>query len=101
MFQKDWKKNFRLVRKENNKNGCAELENNIYKTQLGKRKEKFFQDAIVELKAVHEPIVVAIDNQTHHYLYYDDSLLLRKLAYYPYVQVGLVSAFFCLLLFFK
>lgn len=63
-------------------------------------KEKFFQDAIVEFKAVHEPIVVAIDNQTHHYLYYDDSLLLRKLAYYPYVQVGLVSAFFCLLLFF-
>ena len=63
-------------------------------------KEKFIQKSIDKCQSVHMPIEVAIDEKTKHLLYYDDSLLLKKLAYYPYVQVGMVTAFFCLLLFF-
>ena len=62
--------------------------------------KEFIEETIAEFQSAHEPIVVEIDSQTRHYLYYDDSILLKKLAYYPYVQVGLVTVFFCLLLFF-
>ena len=41
---------------------------------------------IIKFQSVHMPIEVAIDEKTKHLLYYDDSLLLKKLAYYPYVQ---------------
>ena len=62
--------------------------------------KEFIEETIADFQSAHEPIVVEIDAQTRHYLYYDDSILLKKLAYYPYVQVGLVTVFFCLLLFF-
>lgn len=65
-----------------------------------KNQEEFFRKALVEFRSAHDPIVVEIDSVTKHYLYYDDSILLKQLAYYPYVQVGLVTVFFCLLFFF-
>ena len=48
----------------------------------------------------HTPIAIEIDSTTCDYIFYDDSLLLKKLSYYPYVQWGVVVAFFFVLLFF-
>lgn len=56
------------------------------------RKEKF--------GSLHEPIVIEIDEGTHQFLYYDNSLLLKRLSYYPYIQWGVILAFFLAVLFF-
>ena len=60
----------------------------------------FLKEKLIELKQVHEPIELRLDDDVSQFLYYDDSDLLRKLAYYPYIQGGLIIAFFALLFFF-
>lgn len=41
----------------------------------------------------NEPIVVDIPNQGKHYIYYENSYLLKQLKYFPYVQLILIAAF--------
>ncbi len=60
----------------------------------------FLKDKLSELKNGHEPIVMKLDEDFYQYLYYDDSILLKKLAFYPYVQGGIIVVFFCVLFFF-
>ena len=60
----------------------------------------FLKDKLNELKNGHEPIVMKLDEDFYQYLYYDDSILLKKLAFYPYVQGGIIVVFFCVLFFF-
>jgi anti-sigma regulatory factor (Ser/Thr protein kinase) len=57
------------------------------------KKEDFFKEELPYLKAQREPIIVQVDEQTSQYIYYDDSLLLKKLAYYPYLQFGVIFLF--------
>ena len=49
----------------------------------------------------HQPIKVQIGNRATDYLLvcYDDSLLLTRLAYYPYVQLGIVMIFVVIAIF--
>jgi len=54
-------------------------------TRLRKRFEK--------LKKVHQPIVLDLGDGEKQYLYYDDSILLQKLKYYPLFQLGVVAIF--------
>ncbi len=58
------------------------------------------QQLLEELKEKHTPIVMELGEDIQQFLYYDDSLLLKRLAYYPYIQGGLIVAFFSVLLFF-
>lgn len=60
----------------------------------------FLQKKLAELKTVHPPIEMQLDVDFYQYLYYDDSILLKKLAYYPFVQGGIIIVFFCVLFFF-
>ena len=53
----------------------------------------FYEKKIQELKYKNEPIEITIHNGEHQYLYYDDSILLKQLAYYPYIQLVIVSVF--------
>lgn len=47
------------------------------------------------LQAAHRNIRINLDKQTHDYIdvCYDDSLVLKRLALYPYVQLGVVLLF--------
>lgn len=47
------------------------------------------------LQAAHRNIRIYLDKQTHDYIdvCYDDSLVLKRLALYPYVQLGVVLLF--------
>jgi hypothetical protein len=49
---------------------------------------------------LHDPIVIAIDHDTRQYIYYDNSLVLKRLSYYPYIQWGVILIFFLAVLFF-
>ena len=50
---------------------------------------------------MHQPIKVQIGSKANDYLLvcYDDSLLLTRLAYYPYVQLGIVLIFVVIAIF--
>jgi signal transduction histidine kinase len=58
-----------------------------------KNREKFFFRKIAEFKTKHEAIEIKFDDDTAQYIYYDDSLLIRYLYYFPYVQFGIIALF--------
>lgn len=53
----------------------------------------FLQRKVREFRARHTPIVVEIGEHARQYLYYDDSILLKRLLIYPYVQLSVVFVF--------
>lgn len=60
--------------------------------------KEFWQKKITSFAKVHTPIKIKLDEKTSQYLYYDDSTLLKKLAYFPYIQWIIISCF-CLVMF--
>jgi two-component system, sporulation sensor kinase D len=57
-----------------------------------KNVEEFYKKEIARLKSKRPGIAVKIDNSTQ-YIYYDDSLLLKQLYYFPYIQFGIIIIF--------
>lgn len=55
------------------------------KTELNEKK-------IQQLKKKNPPIIVKL-NEDIQYIYYDDSLLLKQLYYFPYIQLGVIIIF--------
>ncbi len=53
----------------------------------------FFKRKVREFQAKHTPIVVDIGNNSYQCLFYDDSILLKRLLIYPYVQLSVVFVF--------
>lgn len=58
-----------------------------------KNKEAFYASEIARLKAYRAPIEVKLDESTTQYIYYDDSLLLKQLHYFPYIQFSVIFVF--------
>jgi len=54
--------------------------------------DAFYADKITALKLEHEAIVVDLGGMKQ-YIYYDDSLLLKQLYYFPYIQFGVIVIF--------
>jgi two-component system, sporulation sensor kinase D len=54
---------------------------------------QFIRDKIKELKAANRPIVIEIDKHTKHYVYYDESTLIKTLSWLSYTIFGVVSLF--------
>ncbi len=53
---------------------------------------EFYKKEVARLKAKRPGIEVKLDN-TVQYIYYDDSLFLKQLYYFPYVQLGVIIIF--------
>lgn len=51
------------------------------------------QKKYLDFKEIGNVIEVPIDEETKQYLYYDDSVLLKYLALFPYVQLGVMILF--------
>lgn len=66
---------------------------NISETELNGKSR------VVDFGFKHEPIKVDFDDETKQYIYYDDSLLLKQLAYFPIVQIGVIVLFLLLMFF--
>ena len=56
-------------------------------------KEEFYQQRINDLRQSQEPIVVQVNEEVTQYIYYEDSTLLRRLYWFPYVQLIVIVAF--------
>ncbi len=54
--------------------------------------DTFYKQKIADLKAKREAIVVNLGN-AKQYIYYDDSLLLKQLYCFPYIQLGVIVIF--------
>ena len=58
-----------------------------------KNPDAFHAAEIARLKADRDPIEVRLDENTVQYIYYDDSLLLKQLHYFPYIQFSVIFVF--------
>ena len=54
--------------------------------------DEFYVKEVARFKAERPAIEVKLDN-TIQYIYYDDSLFLKQLYYFPYVQLGVIIVF--------
>ena len=59
---------------------------------LSKGNEKYLKNKLSHLKNTHNKIEIKADSYTQ-YLYYEDSTVLRRLAYYPYIQLAVLLLF--------
>ncbi len=57
-----------------------------------KERETFMQAKVKELKNKNT-IVIDMGDGTYQYVYYDDSIILKRLLIYPYVQLSVVFVF--------
>lgn len=60
---------------------------------LSPRNRAYLQEKLEGLKNSTNKIEINIDKDTRQYLYYEDSTVLRRLAYYPYIQLGVLLLF--------
>ncbi|MGM9868783.1 MAG: sensor histidine kinase [Sodaliphilus sp.] len=60
---------------------------------LSKENEQYLQGKLGKLKHSRNKIDIKIDASTTQHLYYEDSDILRRLAYYPYIQLGVLLLF--------
>lgn len=58
-----------------------------------KNVEGFLYQKAQELKKKNQPIPIDIEDGTFQYLYYDDSINLKRLLIYPYAQLSVMAVF--------
>ena len=61
--------------------------------------EKFLNAKLESLKKTNNVIHVALDDGSSQYVYYEDSSLLKKLNYFPYIQVTIMVVFILIVYF--
>lgn len=61
--------------------------------------KKFLQQKLADLKKSSNVIEIVISPENKQYLYYEDSKLLKKLSYYPYIQLLVMLAFIAVVYF--
>ncbi|HKL96952.1 MAG TPA: HAMP domain-containing sensor histidine kinase [Paludibacteraceae bacterium] len=55
--------------------------------------DDYYAKELKELKKKRTPIEIRLDDNQKQYIYYDDSYLLKQLAYFPYVQLSIIAIF--------
>ncbi|MDR0832825.1 MAG: HAMP domain-containing histidine kinase [Candidatus Symbiothrix sp.] len=54
---------------------------------------EFVATKIAEWKKKHAPIIIHLDEKTTQYVYYDDSTVLKRLQWFPFIQLTVVFIF--------
>lgn len=57
------------------------------------KNQKYLLNRLSEMKKENEPIKYTLPGNIVQYLYYDKSTLLKKLIYYPYIQLAVILLF--------
>ena len=61
--------------------------------------QKFYTKLLTSLKSKRQGIEIKFDDNYSHYLYYDDSLLLKQLYFFPYIQLSVIMVFLLIVFF--
>lgn len=61
----------------------------------------FLRNELLAFKKQHPPFIMEVDSRQkmYNYIYYGDSLILRQIRYYPYIQLIVVTLFIAIVLF--
>lgn len=62
----------------------------------GSDADAFLKRKVSDFRSKNPPIAVEIGPNSYQYLYYDDSILLKRLLMYPYIQLSVVFVFILL-----
>ncbi|RBL88800.1 sensor histidine kinase [Chitinophaga flava] len=62
---------------------------------------QYLKEQLIAFKKQHPPFIMEVDarHKLYNYIYYGDSLILKQVRYYPYVQLLVVTLFIALVLF--
>lgn len=74
-----------------NEKGDTTTTRNLKSKRL--KNPKYIARQVEIMKKEHDPIEIVLGNDEKNYIYYKDSLILTKLAYFPYVQLGVIILF--------
>ena len=74
-----------------NEKGDTTTTRNLRSKRL--KNPKYLARQVEIMKKEHDPIEIVLGNDEKNYIYYKDSLILTKLAYFPYVQLGVIILF--------
>lgn len=77
-----------------NEKDSVMADKNIVKPE--KQADIFMKEKLQEFKNKNKPIVIDMEDGTFQYLYYDDSVILKRLLIYPYAQLTVVFVFILL-----
>ncbi|MCB9071949.1 MAG: HAMP domain-containing histidine kinase [Prevotellaceae bacterium] len=53
----------------------------------------YYAKELKRLKGLRKPIEISLGDNQKQYIYYDDSNLLKQLAYFPYIQLSVIAIF--------
>lgn len=67
--------------------------------RLSDRNLRFLKSKIEKLRNTENHIPIVINGNVTQHLYYEDSTLLKRLSYYPYVQLGVMIVFVAIVYF--
>ncbi|MEX0988583.1 MAG: HAMP domain-containing sensor histidine kinase [Bacteroidales bacterium] len=71
--------------------GRIMAQRNLDSTKI--RQDKYLLRSLEKMKSENDSIVIDLGNNNYQYLYYRNSNLLRKLAAFPYFQLGVIMLF--------
>lgn len=74
-------------------NDSIEFHNNINLPEQESEQQAYLEKKRRQFKAKNPPIVIDMGEGDVQYIYYDDSILLKRLNIYPYAQLGIVFVF--------
>lgn len=55
--------------------------------------ESFLKERFEEMKGVNDPIVIPVADGKKQYIYFENSILIALLSYYPYMQLSIIGLF--------
>ncbi|MGX5819717.1 sensor histidine kinase [Chitinophaga lutea] len=61
--------------------------------------KKYLADQLEAFRRQHPPFIMRVDATANNFIYYGDSLILRQVRYYPYIQLMVVALFIGIVLF--
>lgn len=54
---------------------------------------EYLENQLSRLKSKSEPIIISLGGGMNSYIYYNESIILTKLRYYPYIQLSIIIFF--------
>ncbi len=57
------------------------------------KNESYLNGQLAEMKSQHAPIDIQYTQGVHQYMYYGDSVLLKELRYFPFIQFAIILLF--------
>lgn len=59
-------------------------------SDLSQENKNYLNKKLSKLRNSSNKIIIDIDAETRQYIYYEDSIVLTRLSYYPYIQLGVM-----------